>query len=106
MPARALTRWLLRLVAVRRHKFRAVHQISHLPCDTAAQRSSDHRVLLGRADRAAEDARRSGDFVFNVSGLHPGVDGVAVYEADTGWRVDSVLAPVVADRLRQQRLRK
>ena len=44
MPARALVRWLIKLVAARKVPFVAQHQVSHLSVATAAQRGSDHRV--------------------------------------------------------------
>lgn len=82
MPARALVRWLIKLVAERRVPFIAQHQVSHLSVATAEQRRSDYRVLLARADAAAERARGSHGHTLNISGSHPGVDDLGVYEHD------------------------
>ena len=80
MPARALVRWLIKLVAGRRVPFIAQHQVSHLSVATAEQRRSDHRVLLARADAAAERARGSHEHTLNISGSHPGVDDLGIYD--------------------------
>ena len=104
MPARALVRWLIELVAACRVPFIAQHQVSHLSVATATQRRSDHRVLLAWADEAAERARCSDTHTLNISGTHPGVEDLGVYEHCTGWRVDGVVHKVVADRCEAARM--
>ena len=98
MPARSMTRWLVRLATNARFPFKAVHQISHLSESNVLQRRRDHRVILGKADSAAASARRSTTHVLNVSGCNPGVGPIEVYDSATGYRVDGPVGPEVERR--------
>lgn len=70
------------------------------------RRCGTRRRALTRAVQTRQQKGRGRGrlIVFNVSGLHPGGGDRAVYEEETGWRVDAPLGAVVSSRL--QRLRR
>ena len=80
--SRSLVRWLIKAVDAHEasgSRLVPVHQRSHLTRKTREARARDFRVLLSKADAAAEVARTTADWHINVSGCHPGVQEYELY---------------------------